>query len=99
MTMACKAVKKLLGYELCLMEPEGFWRLLTYLWIATFLLAFLHIIDKDRIEAAGDTPPTNLSNMKACQCRSSHGNHYRLVSDNKASVIDQQSYKHHYWVI
>lgn len=21
--MACKAVKKLLGYELCLMEPEG----------------------------------------------------------------------------
>ena len=23
MVMACKAVKKLLGYELCLMEPEG----------------------------------------------------------------------------
>ena len=23
MLMACKAVKKLLGYELCLMEPEG----------------------------------------------------------------------------
>ena len=23
MVMACKAIKKLLGYELCLMEPEG----------------------------------------------------------------------------
>ena len=23
MVMACKAVKKLLGYELCLIEPEG----------------------------------------------------------------------------
>ena len=23
MVMACKAVKKLLGYELCVMDPEG----------------------------------------------------------------------------